>query len=193
MITRLALVAIAAATFALAAHADVTVKSQDGTLELTLPNGWRELTPEGRATKIAASDGLGARIIVRVYSKEDFKDIKAVANFTVGTLKLEGAEPKTEDAQVNGKPAVHINLVGTEPNGMRRGFAITVFEGDGVYIDTIGGAPASAFTKQAQVLAGIASKLKVTAGAPTNPTTTPQPTAGAPTNPPATPQPPARR
>ena len=182
---RLAGVAIAvAALLALPAYADTTVKSQDGAMELAVPNGWHELAKEGgAATKLAVTDGHGARVLVRVYPKEDFKDIASVAKFTVGTLKLDGAEPKNADAQVNGKPAVTINLTGTEPNGMKIGVVITVFEGDGMYIEVIGRAPASVFTKQASVLAGMANGLKITPVAAANPP---------PPAPPAGPQPPTR-
>ena len=161
--TRLALVAIAVvAQFALPAYADVTVKSQDGAMELAVPNGWHEVTPEGAATKLVATDGHGSRVIVRVYSKEDFKDIKAVANFTATGFKLDDAQSKSEDVQVNGKPAVSMNLTGTEPNGLRLGLVITVFEADGMYVGVIGRAPVSVFTKQAPVLAGLAKALKIT-------------------------------
>jgi hypothetical protein len=163
MMTRLSLVAMAVvAQFALPAYADLTVKSQDGALELAVPNGWHEVTPEGAATKLVATDGHGARVMVRVYSKEDFKDLKSVANFTATGFKLEDSQPKTEDVQLNGKPAVSMNLTGTEPSGLRLGLVITVFEAEGVYVDVIGRAPASAFTKQAPVLAGMAKGLKIT-------------------------------
>jgi hypothetical protein len=163
MMTRLALVAIAVvAQFALPAYADVTVKSQDGALELAVPNGWHEIAPEGAATKLVATDGHGSRVIVRVYSKEDFKDLKSVANFTAAGFKLDDPQSKSEDVQVNGKPAVSVNVTGTEPNGMRLGLVITVFDSDVMFIDVIGRAPASAFAKQAPVLAGMAKGLKIT-------------------------------
>jgi hypothetical protein len=163
MIAKFAMAATAAVSlFALPARADVTVKSQDGSMELALPNGWHELAPEGATAKIVGTDGHGARIIVRVHNKEDFKDIKAVANFAVGRLKLTDGEPKTEDVQLNGKPAVRVTVVGTEPEGMRLGFVITVFESDGLYLVVTGRAPASVFTKQEQVLEGMAGQLKIT-------------------------------
>ena len=182
--TRLALVAMAVvATFALPAYADITVKSQDGTMELAVPNGWHEVTPEGTATKLVATDGHGARVMVRAYSKEDFKDIKSVATFAASGFKLEDAQPKSEDVQLNGKPAVSTTVMGTEANGLRLGLVITVFDGEGTYIAVIGRAPASVFTKQAAVLAGMAKGLKVTPAAATNP----------PPAAPAAPQPPARK
>ena len=35
------------AALSLPAHAEVTLKSQDGTMELTLPNGWKESAGKG--------------------------------------------------------------------------------------------------------------------------------------------------
>jgi len=151
------------------AYADMTVKSQDGTMELALPNGWHEAKPEGPLSKIVAADGRGSRVVVRVYPEEDFKDGKTVANFAVDKLKLldnDGA--KTEDVQVNGKPAVRLNLTGTQSSGMKAGYIITVFEAGGMYIDVMGKSDASAFAKQEQVLEGFASQLKITPAAASN-------------------------
>jgi hypothetical protein len=161
----LAVVATVAA-FSPPAYADMTVKSQDGTMELALPNGWHEVKPEGAVAKIVAADGRGSRVVVRAYPKEDFKDAKTAANFAVEKLKLldnDGA--KTEDIQVGGKPAVRLNVTGTASSGMRAGYIITVFENDGMYIDVMGKSDASAFAKQSQVLAGFASQLKITPAA----------------------------
>ena len=69
-----------AAIFAQVAQADVTFKSQDGTLEITLPNGWHEAKQVGPEAKIHVA-GQGTRVTIREHAKEDFKDIKAVANF----------------------------------------------------------------------------------------------------------------
>lgn len=82
------LAAAAIAIFAPFAHAEMIVKSQDGAMELTLPNGWHELKPEGAATKVLAGDGRGGRVAVRTFSKEDFKDMKAVVSFVASRLKL---------------------------------------------------------------------------------------------------------
>ena len=175
----LAVVATVAA-FSPPAYADMTVKSQDGTMELALPNGWHEAKPEGPLSKIVATDGRGSRVVVRVYPKEDFKDVKTVANFAIEKLKLldnDGA--KSEDVQVGGKPALRLNVTGTQSSGMRAGYVITVFESDGMYIDVMGRSDASAFAKQAQVLAGFASQLKITPTAATPTAATP--TAATPT------------
>jgi hypothetical protein len=178
---RLTLLALAAlAAFALPAYADITVKSQDGTVELTLPNGWHEIKPQGQAL-IVAVDGRGARVAVRAYSKEDFKDMKAVAGFIVSQLKLvEVPEQAFQDVDVNGNPGVRLELKGTEPNGMKRGFIVTVFESGGQYIGVLGSANASAFAKDAPILDSLPKKLVFTnapAAAPTasNPASAPQP------------------
>lgn len=204
---RLALVAMAAiAIFTARAHADVTVKSQDGTMEITLPNGWHELKPQGAQTQIVANDRHGARVAVRAYSKEDFKDMKSVAGFSAKQLKLvETPDQKIDDIDVNGKPGVRLEVSGTEPNGMKRGFIITVFEANGRYIDVIASAHASAFTKNAELLGGLAKQLVLAANAAgTNPApasgatpaATPGPAPGTPatsTTPTPTPNPPRRR
>lgn len=148
------------------AFADMTVKSEDGTLELALPNGWHEGKAEGPSSKLVALDGRGSRVVVRVYPKDDFKDAKTVANFTVEKLKLldnDGAKP--EDVKVNGHPAIRLNLKGTQSSGMRAGFVITVFENNGMYFEVMGRASAADFEKQAQVLTGFADQLKITPAA----------------------------
>ncbi|HTZ35812.1 MAG TPA: hypothetical protein VMB84_07290 [Stellaceae bacterium] len=181
MISKAALAAVAAlALLAVPARADITVKSQDGSLELTLPNGWHEAPGDQAGAKLVGTDGHGARIIVRVHSKEDFKDIKALATYVVGRLKLQDGEPKTEDIQMNGKPAIRTVVVGTEPEGIRLGFVITIFESDGNYYVVTGRAPASQFGKDEAILAGLAGQLKVAPVAPAS-------------APPAPAKPPARR
>jgi hypothetical protein len=157
----------AVATIALPAFADVTVKSPDGTMTLTFPNGWKELTPKGKSVKIAASDGNGARLTVRSYAKDDFKDIKALAAFTVGQFKFSDANTKSEDIQVNGKPAVRLDTTGTEANGRRMGVVVTVFEAEGSFVDIEGTAPASQYVKVGPVMGGLVNQLKVTPAAPT--------------------------
>lgn len=170
------------AAFAPPAHADITLRSQDGTLELTLPNGWREAKRSGPNVKIHAA-GHGARVTVRVHPKEDFKDLRSVATFTAERLKKKfiDAEPKYEDVQVNGQPAVRVEWVGTEANGLRAGYIITILEASGSYIAVIGTGSASAFAKQQPLLAGVASQLRMIPGTETTPAAVQsQPLAGAP-------------
>jgi hypothetical protein len=174
-----AAVTVAFAALSLPAYADMTVKSQDGSMELQLPNGWHEGKPEGPLAKIVAADGRGSRVVVRVYPKEDFKDAKAAANFTIAKLKLLDSDgQKTEDVQVSGKPGVRINVTGTQASGMRAGYVITVFEADGTYVNVTGKSDASSFAKQAQVLAAFATQLKVSPVAAAN-SATPKPQAPA--------------
>lgn len=154
------------AAFSSPAYADMTLKSQDGTMELALPNGWHEAKTEGAQTKIAATDGHGSRVVVRVYPKEDFKDAKTVMNFAVGKLKLvDNTGSKSEDIQVGGKPAVRVNVTGTQSTGMRAGYVITIFENEGQYVDVVGKSDASDFAKQQPVLAGFAAQLKISKAA----------------------------
>jgi hypothetical protein len=150
------------AAFSSPAYADMTLKSQDGTMELALPNGWHEAKSEGAQSKLAATDGHGSRVVVRVYPKEDFKDAKTVMNFAVGQLKLvDNSGSKTEDIQVGGKPAVRTNVTGTQSSGMKAGFVITIFENEGEYVDVVGKSDASDFAKQSPVLAAFATQLKI--------------------------------
>ena len=183
-----ALAALAAmGTFSQPAFADMTIKSQDGSLELALPNGWHEGKAQGRLAKLVAVDGKGSRVVVRTLPKEDFKDAAAVANFALAKLKLTDSEAaKTEDAQVGGKPALRMSVMGTQSTGLREGIVVTVFEADGMYIEITASTDAAGFTKQAPVLAGFANQLKIT---PTAPTATPTPTP-TPTNTPPGKQPP---
>jgi hypothetical protein len=151
------------AAFCSPAYADMTLKSQDGSMELARPNGWHEAKSEGALAKLAATDGHGSRVVVRVYPKEDFKDAKTVMNFAVGKLKLvDNSGVKPEDIQVGGKPAVRLNLTGTQSTGMRAGFVITVFESEGQYVDVVGKSDASDFAKQTPVLQAFAGQLKIT-------------------------------
>ena len=163
----------ALATLPSPAFADITVKSQDGGMELPVPNGWHEVKPEGPMTKLVAADGRGSRVSVRIMPKEDFKDGKAVANFAVVRLKLtDGEDPKFEEVQIGGKPATRANVMGTLPSGKRAGFVITVYESGNMYVAVVGSSDASNFTKEAPVLTGFASQLKVTptAATPAKPT-----------------------
>ena len=71
-------------------------------------------------------------------------------------------EPKFSDVQVNGKPAVRVELEGTEPSGVKVGYLITVVEADKMYISIVGTGNASAFAKQKQLLSDLPNQLKVT-------------------------------
>ena len=180
MKTSLRLAALAAmALVHFPAYADMTVRSSDGSMELALPNGWHDVKPEGESTKIAATDGHGTRLVVRVYPKEDFKDAKAVADFAVKKLKLADNEGvKTEDIQIGGKPAVRMTIVGTRASEKRAGFLITIIDADSQYIEVQGATDASSFAKQTPVLQALASGLKVTPAAAAAPAAeTPAPAA----------------
>ena len=63
----------AGAAFSSPALADMTLRSQDGTMELALPNGWHEAKSEGALAKLAAMDGHGSRVVVRVYPERGFQ------------------------------------------------------------------------------------------------------------------------
>jgi hypothetical protein len=177
-----AAMAVAAAAFAQPAHAEVTFKSQDGVIEITLPNGWHEAKQGGPESKIHVA-GQGTRITVREHPKEDFKDVKAVATFLSDRLKkrFTDAEPKFEDVQVNGKPAARVSLEGTEPSGVKVGYVITVVDAGPMYVSVMGTGNASAFAKQRQLLADAANQLKITAATPP----APPPPPPAPSKPPA--------
>jgi hypothetical protein len=166
MSIRLAVAVMAVvALFGHSARADVTFKSQDGALELTLPNGWHQAKETGAPGVALHVAGHAVRVTVREHAKQDFKDIKSVATFLSERLKkkLTDAEPKFEDVQVNGKPAIRVDVEGTEASGVRVGYLITVFEADAMYISIAGTGTASAFAKQKEMLAGLANQLKVTA------------------------------
>jgi hypothetical protein len=163
MKTSLRLAALAAvALVSLPAYADMTVKSSDGSMELALPNGWHDVKPDGASTKIAATDGKGSRVVVRVYPKDDFKDVKALADFAVNKLKLTDNDGvKTEDIQIGGKPAVRISVVGTASNEMRAGYLITILEGETTYVEVMGRTDASSITKETPVFGNFATALKI--------------------------------
>jgi len=170
MKTSLRLAALAAvALVSLPAYADMTAKSSDGSVELALPNGWHDVKPDGASTRIAATNGKGSRVVVRVYPKDDFKDAKALADFSVNKLKLSDNDGvKTEDLQIGGKPAVRISVVGTASNQMRAGYLITILESEGSYVEVMGRTDASSFAKETPVLGAFATALKIMpAAAPT--------------------------
>jgi hypothetical protein len=163
MKTSLRLAALAAvALVSLPAYADMTAKSSDGSVELALPNGWHDVKPDGASTRIAATNGKGSRVVVRIYPKDDFKDAKALADFSVNKLKLSDNDGvKTEDLQIGGKPAVRISVVGTASNQMRAGYLITILESEGSYVEVMGRTDASSFAKETPVLGAFATALKI--------------------------------
>jgi hypothetical protein len=181
--------------FALPARADTTIKSDDASVELTVPNGWRQTKTTVPAIQIEATDGR-ALVLVRVAQKEDFKDLRSFAQ--VGSAKLTkgltDADPKFEDLQVNGKPAIRVSALGTQANGVRRGFVLTFIDTDGVFVNVIGIANASAFKAEEPTLVDMAGRVKIltaAAGAPPRANNTPP--AAPPVTPPPAPQPPSGR
>jgi hypothetical protein len=182
--SRIALVVALVVTAALArpADADTTIKSRDGTVELTVPNGWHEGKPFGPAIKIMATSARGSIVFVRVVSKEDFKDLKAVADVALERLKknMPDAEPKTENVKINNMPAIRISMEGTQANGQRKGFLLTFFETDGRYVDVVTSANASVFKSEEQTLASLASQVKIMAAPDAAAQTTPPPTTASP-------------
>jgi hypothetical protein len=173
---RLAVLA-AVALVSLPARADMTAKSADGSMELALPNGWHDIKPDGAATKIVAIDGKGSRVAVRVYPKDDFKDVKALADFAVNRLKLIDSDGvKTEDIQIGGKPAVRISVVGTGPNEMRAGYLITILEGESAYVEVLGRTDASSIARETPVFGAFATALKIIPAVAAAPAPAPAPT-----------------
>lgn len=163
---RLVVILVAAvAGFPPPAFADTTIKSEDGTVQITVPNGWHEGKPLGPSIKIQAHSARGALVLVRVVSKEDFKDLKSFANVGLERFKknMPDAEPKVEDIQMNNKPAIRITLEGTQANGQRRGILLTFFESDGSYVDVVTMANASVYKTEEPVLAGLAGQVKILA------------------------------
>jgi hypothetical protein len=164
---RLILAALVAAFagFAPCAFADTTIKSEDGTVQITVPNGWREGKPAAPSIKVQAHSARGALVLVRVVSKEDFKDLKSLANIGLERFKknMPDAEPKVEDIQMNNKPAIRITLEGTQANGQRRGILLTFFEADANYVDVVTMANESVFKTEEPVLAGLAAQVKLLA------------------------------
>jgi hypothetical protein len=156
--------------FALPALADTTIKSDDASVELTVPNGWRQTKSTFPAIQIQVTNGR-AFILVWAVSKEDYKDLKSFAQ--VGSSKLLGkltdAEPKFEDVQVNGKPAIRVSAEGTLSSGVRRGYIMTFLDTDGMFVDVTGIANASAFKAEQQTLVDMAGHVKVLAAAGTAP------------------------
>ena len=182
---RSAMIALAlVAGFGVAAHADVVVKSQDGSMELTLPSGWKEVPPRGPNTKLQASDGHGASIAVSAQAKEDFKDLEAFTNFVIEKMKktLPGAEAKVETVQIDGKPAKRMTMSGTLANGQNASVVVTCMEAGSQFLRVMVHASASNFARQGPVLIGLANQIKVTtvAAAPAQPAQPAQPAKPAP-------------
>jgi hypothetical protein len=152
--------------FASPARADTTIKSDDSSVEITVPNGWRQTKTATPKIQIQATNGR-AIIVVRVAAKEDFKDLKAFA--TVGSSRFikrfVDADPKTEDVQINGKPAIRVSAEGTQDNGQRRGCVLTFIDAGGTFVEVMGIANASAFATERQTLADLAGRVKLLAAA----------------------------
>src|SRR5271155_3723412 len=143
--------------FAASARADTTIKSDDSSVEITVPNGWRQTKAATPKIQIQATNGR-AIVVVRVAAKEDYKDLKSFA--AVGSARFikrfVDAEPKTEDVQVNGNPAIRISAEGTQDNGQRRGCVLTFIDAGGTFIEVMGIANASAFATEQQTMADLA-------------------------------------
>jgi len=152
--------------FALPARADTTIKSDDSSVEITVPNGWRQTKTAAPRIQIQATNGR-AIVLVRVAAKEDYKDLKSFA--AVGSSRFikrfVDAEPKTEEVQVNGNPAIRISAEGTEDNGKRRGCVLTFIDAGGTFIEVMGIASASAFAAEQQLMADLAGRVKLLAAA----------------------------
>ena len=142
---------------------DLKAKSSEESLQLALPNGWHDVRPEGVSTRIAATDGKGSRVVVRVYPKEDFKDANAFTSFAVAKLKLsDNNGVKRDDIQIDDNTAVRLSVVGTASDEMRVGYLITIIETAGIYIEVIGRTDAYSFAKESPVLGAFARALKFT-------------------------------
>lgn len=167
-IVMLALAGVVA--FAAPARADTTIKSDDSSVEITVPNGWRQTKTATPKIQIQATNGR-AIIVVRVAAKEDFKDLKSFA--TVGSSRFikrfVDAEPKTEDVKVNGNPAIRVSAEGTQESGQRRGCVLTFIDAGATFIEVMGIANASAFATEQQTLADLAGRVKLLAAAGTAP------------------------
>jgi hypothetical protein len=152
--------------FAAPARADTTIKSDDSSVEITVPNGWRQTKAATPKIQIQATNGR-AIVVVRVAAKEDYKDLKSFA--AVGSARFikrfVDAEPKTEDVQVNGNPAIRISAEGTQDNGQRRGCVLTFIDAGGTFIEVMGIANASAFATEQQTMADLAGHVKLLAAA----------------------------
>jgi hypothetical protein len=160
--------------FALPARADTTIKSDDASVEITVPNGWRQTKPLSPAIQIQVTNGRAA-ILVRVASKEDYKDLKAFAQsatsrFTERFTDADPPESKFEDVQVNGNQAIRVSAKGTQSNGVRRGYVMTFIDTDGMFVEVLGIANASAFQAEQQTMAEMAGRVKVLAAAGAGPT-----------------------
>ena len=124
---------------------------------------------KGAGAKGALAAGKGARVSVRTYPKADFDNLEAATTFVSRRLtkKLPDVKPTSSEIKVNGKPAMRLVAQGTEPNGVNKGYIITVFEGATSYIGVVVSANASAFDKQKALLEGIAGQVKLGTPAPT--------------------------
>jgi hypothetical protein len=131
-------------------------------------------------------------VLIRAVSKEDYKDLKSFAQAGSQRLlkNLVDAEPKFEDVQVKGKPAIRVTAEGTMSNGRRRGYLMTFLDTDGMFVDIIGIAPASAYKSMQQILADMAGGVKIVSAAAA-PAAQPAPVQ--PATPPATSPPPGRQ
>ncbi|MGB7101819.1 MAG: hypothetical protein WBD95_24000 [Xanthobacteraceae bacterium] len=186
------------AAFTTPARADTTIRSDDSSVEITVPNGWRQTKAATPRIQIQATNGR-AVVVVRIVSKEDFKDLKSFAS--VGSSRFikrfVDAEPKTEDIQVNGNPAIRISAEGTQDSGQRRGCVLTFIDAGGSFIEVMGVASASAFATEQQTMANLASKVKILAAAAAAPLAAPAAQTPAATPPttttPSTKQPPPAR
>jgi len=154
------------AVLPLPARADMTIKSDDGSVEITVPNGWRQTKAALPNIQIQATNGR-ATVFVRTVAKADYRDLQSFAAVTASRFmkRFVDAEPKTEDVQVNGKAAIRVSAEGTQENGVRRGAILTFIDAGGWFVEVLGIANASAFGAEKQEIADMAGRVKVLAAA----------------------------
>jgi negative regulator of genetic competence, sporulation and motility len=129
---------------------------------LTVPNGWRQTKTAAPVIQIQATNGR-AVVLVRSAQKEDYRDLKSFAQTGSQRFmkKLTNAEPKSEDVQVNGKPAIRVSAVGTQANGVRRGYVLTFVDTDTMFVEVVCIASASAFKTEQATLVDMANRVKI--------------------------------
>ena len=185
--------------FALPAHADTTIKSDDASVEITVPNGWRQTKPRSPAIQIQVTNGRAA-VFVRVASKEDYKDLKSFAEVASSRelrriLRMPSRSLRMFPSMASRRSG--FQATGTQSNGMRRGYVMTFVDTDGKFVEVVGITGASAFQAEQQSMADMAGRVKVLAAAGAGPTAQmPAATPPAGNTPPATPpgrQPPTGR
>jgi len=137
--------------FATSLYADQTLKSKDGEIQLTLPDGWKEKSTENASITIDAENvAKHEYVMVLSEASADFADPfekyakdRAVA---MGDKLDDSTVSDVKPVKANGKDALQYEIHGiTKSPRVKVAYLLTVVKGDSHFIQVVGWATESKF------------------------------------------------